>query len=54
MIKSLSCKGFRSFATKQTLELAIPNGKRGSGVTGIRKCSEIGNRSTVKLETRIQ
>ena len=24
------------------------------GVTGIRKCSEIGNRSTVKSETRIQ
>lgn len=33
MIKSLSCKGFRSFATKQTLGLAIPNGKRGSGLT---------------------
>ena len=33
MITSISCKGFRSFQTKQTLDLAIPNGKRGSGLT---------------------
>lgn len=33
MIYSISCKGFRSFQTKQTLDLAIPNGKRGSGLT---------------------
>ena len=33
MINSISCKGFRSFQTKQTLDLAIPNGKRGSGLT---------------------
>ncbi len=33
MIKSISCKGFRSFATMQTLELAVPTGERGSGLT---------------------
>lgn len=33
MIKSISCFGFRSFATMQTLELAVPTGERGSGLT---------------------
>ncbi len=33
MIKSLSCTGFRGFANGQRLELAVPNGRRGSGLT---------------------
>lgn len=33
MISKLSCKGYRGFATQQTLELAVPNGERGSGLT---------------------
>lgn len=33
MIHSISCLGFRSFSEKQTLNLAIPNGKPGSGLT---------------------
>ena len=33
MINELSCRGYRGFATKQSLKLAIPNGKRGSGLT---------------------
>lgn len=33
MIKSLSCVGYRSFSTKQKLDLAMPNGKLGSGLT---------------------
>ena len=33
MIKSISCVGYRGFATKQTLNLAIPDGKPGSGLT---------------------
>lgn len=33
MIKSISCIGFRGFSTKQTLDLALPNGKPGSGLT---------------------
>lgn len=33
MIQSISCKGYRGFATKQSLNLAIPNGKPGSGLT---------------------
>ena len=33
MINELSCCGYRGFATKQSLKLAIPNGKRGSGLT---------------------
>lgn len=33
MIESISCIGYRGFASKQTLNLAIPNGKPGSGLT---------------------
>ena len=33
MIQSISCVGYRGFATKQTLNLAIPDGKPGSGLT---------------------
>lgn len=33
MIKFLSIHGLRGFATKQTLEFAVPNGKPGSGLT---------------------
>lgn len=33
MIRSISCVGYRGFATKQTLNLAIPDGKPGSGLT---------------------
>lgn len=33
MIKTLSILGYRGFATKQTLEFAIPNGKPGSRLT---------------------
>jgi predicted ATPase len=33
MIKSVSCIGYRGFATKQSLNLATPNGKPGSGLT---------------------
>lgn len=33
MIKTLSCIGYRGFATKQMLNLATPNGKPGSGLT---------------------
>lgn len=33
MIHSLSCLGFRSFAERQTLKLAVPNGSLGSGLT---------------------
>lgn len=33
MIKSISCIGYRGFSTKQTLNLAQPNGKPGSGLT---------------------
>ncbi len=33
MIQSISCKGYRGFATKQSLKLAMPNGKPGSGLT---------------------
>ena len=33
MMQSISCLGYRGFATKQTLKLAEPNGKPGSGLT---------------------
>ena len=33
MIEEISCCGYRGFAKKQRLKLAIPNGKRGSGLT---------------------
>ena len=33
MIQSISCLGYRGFATKQTLKLAVPDGKPGSGLT---------------------
>ena len=33
MIHSISCIGYRGFATKQTLNLAIPDGRQGSGLT---------------------
>jgi len=33
MIQSISCKGYRGFATKQSLKLAMPDGKPGSGLT---------------------
>ena len=33
MIHFLSCIGFRGFSEKQTLKLAVPNGKPGSGLT---------------------
>lgn len=33
VIRSISCVGYRGFATKQTLNLAIPDGKPGSGLT---------------------
>lgn len=33
MINELSCCGYRGFATRQSLKIAIPNGKRGSGLT---------------------
>ena len=33
MIQSISCLGYRGFATKQSLKLAEPNGKPGSGLT---------------------
>lgn len=33
MIEEISCCGYRGFAKKQSLKLAIPNGKRGSGLT---------------------
>ena len=33
MINKISCLGFRGFAEKQSLELAVPNGKPGSGLT---------------------
>ena len=33
MIESISCVGYRGFSTKQTLNLAIPNGTPGSGLT---------------------
>lgn len=35
MINSISCLGYRGFSTKETLNLAIPNGKPGSGLTVI-------------------
>lgn len=33
MIQSISCLVYRGFATKQSLKLAVPNGKSGSGLT---------------------
>ena len=33
MIQSISCLGFRGFAQKQTLNLSLPNGTPGSGLT---------------------
>lgn len=33
MVKSISCFGYRGFATKQTLNLATPTGEPGSGLT---------------------
>lgn len=33
IIKSLSCIGYRGFSLKQTLQLAVPNGELGSGLT---------------------
>lgn len=33
MIDKLTCHGFRGFSIEQTLNLAIPNGRRGSGLT---------------------
>ena len=33
MIQSLSCIGFRSFSSKKVLNLAVPNGEPGSGLT---------------------
>ena len=33
MIKKITCKGYRGFKIAQTLDLAIPNGERGSGLT---------------------
>lgn len=33
MVESISCIGYRGFSVEQYLELAIPNGKRGSGLT---------------------
>lgn len=33
MIEEISCCGYRGFATKQCLKLAIPKGERGSGLT---------------------
>lgn len=33
MINELSCYGYRGFATRQNLKLAIPKGERGSGLT---------------------
>lgn len=33
MVEEISCCGYRGFAKKQSLKLAIPNGKRGSGLT---------------------
>jgi len=33
IIDKISCIGFRGFETEQTLSLAIPNGKPGSGLT---------------------
>ena len=33
MIQRIYCLGYRGFATKQTLNLAIPNDKPGSGLT---------------------
>jgi len=33
MIEKMTCHGYRGFSTEQTLNLAIPNGKRGSGLT---------------------
>lgn len=33
MIQQLSCLGYRGFSTRQSLNLAIPNGKPGSGLT---------------------
>lgn len=33
MVESISCIGYRGFSVEQRLELAIPNGKRGSGLT---------------------
>ncbi|WP_099289904.1 ATP-dependent endonuclease [Butyricimonas sp. Marseille-P3923] len=33
MIEEISCCGYRGFAEKQTLKLAIPNGVEGSGLT---------------------
>lgn len=33
MIHSISCLGYRGFSTRQILNLAIPNGTPGSGLT---------------------
>lgn len=33
MIEKMTCHGYRGFSTEQTLNLAIPNGSRGSGLT---------------------
>lgn len=33
MIQSISCLGYKGFATQQSLKLAMPNGKPGSGLT---------------------
>lgn len=33
MIEKITCLGYRGFSTKQTLQLATPNGSRGSGLT---------------------
>lgn len=33
MIEKLTCHGYRGFSKKQTLNLALPNGSRGSGLT---------------------
>jgi predicted ATPase len=48
MIKSLSILGLRGFATKQTLEFAIPNGKPGSGLTMLVGSNNAGKSTAIE------
>jgi len=48
MIKSVSILGLRGFATKQTLELAIPNGQPGSGLTIVVGANNAGKSTTIE------
>lgn len=53
MINELSCCGYRGFTTKQSLKLAIPNGKRGSGLTVLLGPNEGVKSALVKYFSKI-